>query len=97
MPRGAGVSSAFRITVTNVLLLAAFAVAWRLLSAATGLYDWEEARNHRGEPLRVILTCTLVSGVALAFPTISVTGAFQYSAIFFFWLGSILAFWYCGS
>jgi exopolysaccharide biosynthesis polyprenyl glycosylphosphotransferase len=68
----------------------AFALTWRLLCLATGLHPWQEIRSRRWESLRVIVTCTLVSGVALAFPTMSVTGAFRYSAILYFWMGSIL-------
>ena len=79
-----------RITVKNVLLLCVFAVAWRLLSALTGLYDWEKLRTHREESLRVLLTCTLASTVALGFPAISVTGGFRWSTVLWFWLGSIL-------
>jgi exopolysaccharide biosynthesis polyprenyl glycosylphosphotransferase len=81
---------ALRITVKNLLFLVVFAVVWRALSVATGLHGVEDIRDRQGEPLRVILACTLVSGVALSFPTMSVTGAFQYSAIFYFWLSSIV-------
>jgi exopolysaccharide biosynthesis polyprenyl glycosylphosphotransferase len=90
MPGGIRGFLALRITVKNLLLLLAFAVVWRALSLATGLHDLAEIGDRRGEPLRVILACTLVSGMALWFPTMSVTGAFQYSAIFYFWLSSIV-------
>ena len=70
-----------RITVKNLLLLSLFALAWRALCLATGLYDWKAIRRRRWEALRVVLTCSLVSAVALAFPAMSVTGAFRYEAI----------------
>jgi exopolysaccharide biosynthesis polyprenyl glycosylphosphotransferase len=81
---------ALRITVKNLLLLCLFGVAWRLACFVTGLYDWEKLRSRREESLRVLLTCTLVSGVALAFPAMSVTGGFRWSAVLWFWLGSTL-------
>ncbi len=81
---------AMRITVKNLLLLCAFGLAWRLLGFLTGLYDWEKLRSRREESLRVLLTCTLLSGVALAFPAMSVTGEFRWSAILWFWIGSTL-------
>ncbi|MFL5493755.1 MAG: sugar transferase [Gemmatimonadales bacterium] len=77
-----------RVTVKNLLLLSAFALAWRGLCMATGLYDWKAIRRLRWEALRVVLTCSLVSGVALAFPAMSVTGAFRYEAVLYFWIGS---------
>ncbi len=89
MPGGVRDFLALRVTVKNLLLLTTFAVVWRVLGLATGLHSWEGSRR-KWESLRVILACTLVSGVALAFPTMSITGAFQYSAICYFWIGSIL-------
>jgi exopolysaccharide biosynthesis polyprenyl glycosylphosphotransferase len=77
-----------RITVKNLLLLSLFALAWRALCLATGLYDWKAIRRRRWEALRVVLTCSLVSAVALAFPAMSVTGAFRYEAVLYFWIGS---------
>jgi exopolysaccharide biosynthesis polyprenyl glycosylphosphotransferase len=87
MPEGARDFLAMRITVKNLLLLTAFLAAWRLLCALTRLYvtpvqgNWRDAR-------RVILTCGITSAVALAFPTISKTGAFQHLAVLYFWIGS---------
>jgi exopolysaccharide biosynthesis polyprenyl glycosylphosphotransferase len=90
MPGGMRDFLELRLTVKNLLLLIAFAAAWRLVCHLTRLYDWKEIRTRRREAVRVVLTCTLVSGVALTFPTISKTGAFQYSAVFYFWIGSSL-------
>jgi exopolysaccharide biosynthesis polyprenyl glycosylphosphotransferase len=38
-----------------------------------------------------VLTCGLVSTVALVFPAVSVTGAFSYEAVLYFWIGSSAA------
>jgi exopolysaccharide biosynthesis polyprenyl glycosylphosphotransferase len=90
MPGGTRDFLALRITVKNLLLLVGFVTAWRGLCLVTGLYDRTDIGNRRREVRRVTLTCALASAVALAFPTISVTGAFQYSAVFYFWIGSSL-------
>lgn len=87
-PTGAEEFLQHRITVKNLLLLFGFGFAWRALSLVTGLYDWEAIRKHRSESVRVVLTCSLLSAVALGFPVMSVTGAFRYSAILYFWIGS---------
>jgi hypothetical protein len=68
---------ALRVTVKNLLLLLAFTLCWPLLSLWTRLYDASVLKTPRQEAMRVVLTCTLLSGVALVFPVISVTGAFK--------------------
>ena len=45
-------------------------------------------RRRQAEATRVVLSTGLVSLVALLFPTVSVTGAFSYAAVLYFWLGS---------
>ncbi len=90
MPGGIGDFLGLRITMKNLLLLVAFAAAWRGLGFATGLYDWQAIRSRRSESLRVMLACALVSGAALAFPLMSMTGAFKYSAILYFGVGTTL-------
>ena len=88
MPEGIAEFLALRVTVRNLLLLFLFALAWRALSQVTGLYRWEAIRERRSEFLRIAVTCGLVSAVALVFPAISVTGAFRYEAVLYFWIGS---------
>ena len=90
MPDGMQAFLGIRITVKNLLLLSAFTLAWPLLSLLTRLYDPRTIRNRRREALLVVLTCGLLSAVALAFPTISVTGAFTYSAVLYFGIASSL-------
>jgi exopolysaccharide biosynthesis polyprenyl glycosylphosphotransferase len=91
MPEGAAEFLALRVTVKNLVMLALFAVAWRLLCRTTGLYDWQSIRRRRSESARVIVTCGLVSAVALVFPAVSVTGAFSYEVVLYFWIGSSAA------
>jgi exopolysaccharide biosynthesis polyprenyl glycosylphosphotransferase len=91
MPQGAAEFLALRISVKNLVMLALFTIAWRLLCRATGLYDWEWIRKRRSESARVVITCALVSTVALVFPAVSVTGAFSYEAVLYFWVGSSAA------
>lgn len=90
MPEGTRDFLALRITVKNLLLLLAFAMAWRGLCLVTGLYSKRNLYDRGRELRRVILSCGLVSVVALAFPAISRTGAFQYEAVLYFWIGSSL-------
>ena len=91
MPYGLTEFLALRVTMKNLVMVALFAVAWRLLSQLTGLYDWHAIRTRRSETPRVVVTCGLVSAVALVFPAVSVTGAFSYQAVLYFWIGSSLA------
>ena len=88
MPEGLTQFLALRITVKNILLLVLFALAWRVLCEVTGLYEWEVIRRRRSEVRRVAVTCGMASAVALVFPAISVTGAFHYEAVLYFWMGS---------
>ena len=86
MPDGLRDFLAMRVTVRNLLYLAAFVAAWRLVSWVTGLYDWRNLTSRRSEFTRLALTCTLISAAALTFPLLSVTGAFRYSTVVLFWL-----------
>ncbi len=85
MPEGFREFLAMRVTVRNLLYLIAFVLVWRGLCWLTGLYNWQLVRQRRAEYARVALTCGLISAAALIFPAISVTGAFRYSTVFYFW------------
>lgn len=91
MPDGLAEFLAIRVTVKNLALLLLFAGAWPLLCRLTGLYEWRIIRRRSTETTRVILTCALVSMIALAFPLVSATGAFGYGAVPLFWIGSSVA------
>ena len=70
-----------RLTVRNLLLLAAFAGVWRLICTVAGLYRWELVRLRQREALRVALAAAGGGAVALVFPAISQTGAFQFITV----------------
>jgi exopolysaccharide biosynthesis polyprenyl glycosylphosphotransferase len=91
MPDGVREFLAMRITLKNLALLTGFTIVWRLLCVLMGLYDWERIQGRRSELSRVVLTAGLGSAVALAFPAMSVTGAFRYTSALYFWLGASMA------
>ncbi|HEU5040431.1 MAG TPA: hypothetical protein VFT84_06405, partial [Gemmatimonadales bacterium] len=91
MPSGFREFLALRVTVRNLVYLVAFVVVWRLVAWIAGLYQWQLVRRKRAEFARVALACTLMSAVALVFPLMSVTGAFRYSAVFYFWVTATAA------
>jgi exopolysaccharide biosynthesis polyprenyl glycosylphosphotransferase len=77
MPQGFGEFMALRLTVRNLVLLVAFAAAWRVICRGSGLYQWNLVRRRRDEALRVFLASAAGGALALVFAAISVTGAFQ--------------------
>jgi exopolysaccharide biosynthesis polyprenyl glycosylphosphotransferase len=91
MPDGFRGFLALRVTVKNVVFLVVFVLAWRVLARLTRIYVWQIVRERAAERKRVALTTGLLSLIALFFPTVSVTHAFGYTAIGYFWLGSTLA------
>jgi exopolysaccharide biosynthesis polyprenyl glycosylphosphotransferase len=78
-----------RITVKNLLLVSGFVLTWRLTAGFLSLYTWDQIRLRKAEAIRVWTLCTIVSAGALVFPAISVTGAFRYSTVLWFWVLSI--------
>jgi exopolysaccharide biosynthesis polyprenyl glycosylphosphotransferase len=81
MPGGLREFLALRLTVKNLLLLVAFAAAWRLVCTVAGLYRWDIVRQRHTEAARVLVAATVGSSVALVFPAISVTGAFRLTTV----------------
>jgi FlaA1/EpsC-like NDP-sugar epimerase len=81
MPDGFREFLALRLTVKNVVLLMAFAAAWRLVCTLAGLYRWEIVKHRRLEASRVLVAATVGSTVALVFPAISATGAFRLTTV----------------
>ena len=55
MPNGLPEFLALRVTVKNLVMLALFIVAWRLVGRLTGLYEWRGIRNRGSEIARVVL------------------------------------------
>ena len=79
---------AMRVKVKNLLLVLAFALVFRLAAAAFQVYVWHHVRTRRGEALRILGLCSAMSCLALVFPMISLTGAFDFVAVAGFWLVS---------
>jgi exopolysaccharide biosynthesis polyprenyl glycosylphosphotransferase len=77
MPQGLGEFLALRLTVKNLVLLVAFALAWRVICTVIGLYRWKLVRRRRDEAIRIFMATGLGGAVALVFAAISVTGAFK--------------------
>ena len=81
MPGGLGDFLALRLTVRNLLMLLAFAAAWRVVCSLAGLYRWDVVRDPRREAGRILVAATVGSLAALVFPLISVTGAFRVTTV----------------
>jgi exopolysaccharide biosynthesis polyprenyl glycosylphosphotransferase len=88
MPQGLSEFLAVRLTIKNLLLIIGFTGAWRLLAGWCGLYDVSRIRTRRSESIRVVLTCAVGSVVALVFPLASVSAAFRFDTILYFWAGT---------
>jgi exopolysaccharide biosynthesis polyprenyl glycosylphosphotransferase len=91
MPGGFTEFLSLRLTVKNLLLLVAFAAAWRLVCSRAGLYRWEVIRDRRGEAMRVLVAASVGSAAALVFPAISVTGAFRPATVLVSLAGAVAA------
>ena len=85
MPNGLDDFLAIRLSVKNVLLFVAFAVAWRVIRVLCGLHGGRRLISWGSEARRVVTATLLVAAVALAFPLTSASGAFDYFALALFW------------
>jgi exopolysaccharide biosynthesis polyprenyl glycosylphosphotransferase len=84
MPAGVQEFLELRLTLRNLLLLAAFGAAWRLLCELAGLYDTRLIRQMSEEVRRVMSVCLAGTAAALTFHLISRTGAFTLTAVLSF-------------
>ena len=75
-PRGFKDFLEMRLTMKNVLVLALFAVLWRLLFTWCGAYNWSKIRRRDVEALRILAACNIGSVVAILFPLTSTGGGF---------------------
>jgi len=91
MPQGFGEFLALRLTVKNLVLLAAFALIWRRICTASGLYQWKVVRRRRDEAIRILMATGVGGAVALIFAAISVTGAFQVVTVLSWVVGTAAA------
>jgi exopolysaccharide biosynthesis polyprenyl glycosylphosphotransferase len=88
MPAGFEGFLEIRLTMKNLLLVVGFATIWRTVCGLAGLYDEKWIGSRRAEAIRILAAVTAGSAVALVFPVISVSGAFSYLAIGYYWIGS---------
>ena len=87
MPHGLQGFLELRLTIRNLLLVVGYAVAWRLICSLAGLYDEKRIKDRAAEARRILVAVTTGSALALIFPLISVTRAFNHESILFYWVG----------
>jgi exopolysaccharide biosynthesis polyprenyl glycosylphosphotransferase len=85
MPRGLEEFLAIRLSLKNILLLAALAIVWRIVGGVLDLYGREGMSSRRTEYDRVVATCSLVAAAGIVFPLTSASGAFSYGSLAVFW------------
>jgi exopolysaccharide biosynthesis polyprenyl glycosylphosphotransferase len=90
MPVGIEDFLAFRLSIKNILLGFAFVVAWRGVCKVCRLYDLDPWPAWRLEVGRIALASTLGVTAALAFVVTSASGAFDWTAIVLFWIGTMV-------
>ena len=76
-PNGLEEFLALRITVKNVLLLAAFGLVWPAVLSVCGLYSPARLRSGSHDWPRLLLASAIGVIVAMVFPLISKSGAFR--------------------
>ncbi|HET7599399.1 MAG TPA: sugar transferase [Gemmatimonadales bacterium] len=86
MPRGWQGFLAMRITVENVLLVAAFIVLWRTSFTMCGAYDWQRVRTRSRERQSAVVATTLGSAGTVMFVLHSLSGTFDLWIALYFWL-----------
>jgi exopolysaccharide biosynthesis polyprenyl glycosylphosphotransferase len=87
MPRGVDEFLAIRMSLKNILLLAAFLGFWRLNASLLGLYTPDGMRRSRTEAWRILIASALASIVCTVFPLTSASGAFNYVSLALFAIG----------
>src|SRR4051794_11186476 len=86
MPRGLAAFMAVRITLRSVLYLTLFAVVWRGVFSAFGLYDAARLTSGKEEASRILAACSFGSLCALVFPLSSASGRFGPDTLGLFFL-----------
>lgn len=87
MPDGLTQFLAMRVTVKNGLLLFLLLSGWVTLLKMFRVYRIEQYRSMARGITHHLGACTLAAPLALLFPASSVTGAFSYTAVAWYWLG----------
>lgn len=90
MPNGVNEFLLLRLSLGNLLTLAAFGYSWQLLFLLFGLYDNGEPRALRAEAPSVAAACTLGSVISLLPVTWSVTGAYSVRVVLLAWPLTVL-------
>ena len=91
MPDGVDDFLLLRLSLGNLLTLAAFGYVWQLLFALFGLYDDAEPRRLRDEAPSVICACTLGSLLSLVPIVWSDSGAYHVGVVLLAWPLTIAA------
>jgi exopolysaccharide biosynthesis polyprenyl glycosylphosphotransferase len=91
MPEGLDEFLSMRVSLRNIILLAAFAAAALVVFRALGLYDADAVRRARHEVCRLWIGTAIMTGVAMMFTIASRTGAFDGPALAEFWAVSFAA------
>jgi exopolysaccharide biosynthesis polyprenyl glycosylphosphotransferase len=86
MPRGPDDFLELRLTLRNLLVIAGFVWAWRMICVTAGLYDWKRLASRSGEAARIISAAGGGTLVALIFPALSAYGAFRLTGVGYFWV-----------
>ena len=86
IPGGVDEFLSMRVTVKNLLLLSIFSAFWLVACNFFGLYNRKLIKTRRKEIICIIKACSLASVVALIFPAMSISGAFRFHAVVYFWL-----------
>jgi exopolysaccharide biosynthesis polyprenyl glycosylphosphotransferase len=90
IPGGVDSFLSARITVKNILLLIFLATAWPIVFRLFGLYDERRVRRFRSEAGRLAAATTAGSGLAFAFPLLSVSGTISVWHLPHFWLAALV-------
>lgn len=90
LPMGLNDFLALRITIKNCLLVLVFAVFWLQIFSRYGLYTPQRIKSRRHEFTVILKACGLASLAALLFPLSSISGAFSFQAIGFFFIATTL-------
>ena len=91
MPDGLEAALSMRITVRNLLLLAAIAGAWPAMFWAWGLYHVSRLRVRGDEIRTVCAACTTGTLLVAGIGTLTVSGGLLVSYYLWFWLGTTTA------
>jgi exopolysaccharide biosynthesis polyprenyl glycosylphosphotransferase len=91
MPEGIDSFLSMRVTLKNVLFLAALLTAWPTIFRFSGLYDAHKTQLIDQELLRLVVACSAGALLAVPFALTTVSGAFDLRSVAHFWVNAIAA------